>query len=243
MNTQVIEFLKNNANSTRTQVGEHLQMRGLPLFNLLKLMVKDGQITSVGEGNETIYCIAEAVSLETSTEQPHVETGNEAPVEQEATAIVNEETPIAEQSNSVETVFAPIEPEKDKVLETKDKPQAPAVTKSTERDNSKFKFNGEEMNKGQLVRSVVTQYVADNAGTTFKKLKEVFPDTLLKRFGIFQDEENARVISGQKYDRYFFKEEHVIKLKDKRVVVCNQWTAENLKPFLEVAKKLGYDIK
>ena len=243
MNTQVIEFLTNNPNSTRTQVGEHLQMRGLPLFNLLKQMVKDGQIVSTGEGNETAYLVAD-VGNETSTEQPHVETVNEEQhVEELKTTnesqIIEQPIAIGEPSTTETIVIS----NKNEVVDTRDKLKEPAISKTTERDNSKFLFNGIEMNKGQLVRSVVAQYVADNAGTTFKKLKEVFPDTLLKRFGIFQDEERAREISGKKYDRYFFKEEHVIKLKDKNIVVTNQWTAENLKPFLEVAKQLGYEIK
>ncbi len=128
------------------------------------------------------------------------------------------------------------------VIEDQQTKEAPVVTKVVERNNDKFKFNNEEYGKGPLVRAVVTQYVVDNAGTTFKRLKEVFPDELLKRFGIFQDEQRARELSG-KYDRYFFKQDHVIKLKDKKVVVCNQFTATNIQPFLKAAKALGYKIK
>lgn len=110
------------------------------------------------------------------------------------------------------------------------------------RDNSKYKFNGEEYGKGPLVRAVISKYVADNPSTTYKKLKEVFPDDLLKRFGIFQDVDTANSIdtAGK---RYFFKEEHIIKRKDKKIVVCNQFTLANIKPFLAKAKELGYKIK
>lgn len=110
------------------------------------------------------------------------------------------------------------------------------------RDNSKLKFNGELYGKGPLVRAVVAQYVTDNPGTTYKKLKEVFPDGLLKRFGIFQDEETANRIAP-KGGRYFTKPEQMIKLKDKKVVVCNQFTLTNIQPFLKAAKDLGYKIK
>jgi len=110
------------------------------------------------------------------------------------------------------------------------------------RDNSKFKFNGELYGKGPLVHAVVSQYVGDNKGTTYKKLKEVFPDELLKRFGIFQDEETAKQIAP-KGGRYFSKPEQIIKLKDRSVIVCNQFTLANIQPFLKVAKSLGYKIK
>ena len=52
-----------------------------------------------------------------------------------------------------------------------------------------------------------------------------------------------RQISGQKYDRYAFKAEDIIKLKDKQIVVCNQWTSDNIQPLLEKAKELGYKIR
>ncbi len=123
-------------------------------------------------------------------------------------------------------------------LQDQDEPEV--ISKG--RDNSKFKFNGELYGKGPLVHAVVSQYVADNKGTTYKKLKEVFPDELLKRFGIFQDEETANKIAP-KGGRYFSKPEQIIKLKDKSVVVCNQFTLANIQPFLKVAKTLGYKIK
>ncbi len=110
------------------------------------------------------------------------------------------------------------------------------------RDNSKFKFNGELYGKGPLVHAVVSQYVADNKGTTHKKLKEVFPDELLKRFGIFQDEATAKQIAP-KGGRYFSKPEQIIKLKDRSVIVCNQFTLANIQPFLKIARSLGYKVK
>lgn len=116
------------------------------------------------------------------------------------------------------------------------------LSKSNGRDNSKYKFNNQEYGKGPLVRAVVAKYVEDNSPMTFKKLKEVFPDTLLKRFGIFQDVEKAKEIGG-KGNRYFTKPEQIIKLKDKSIVVCNQFTFANIQPFLKLAKSLGYKIK
>jgi hypothetical protein len=112
------------------------------------------------------------------------------------------------------------------------------------RNNQKYKLPGDanEYGKGGLVREIVRQHVAETK-PSLKQLKEAFPDELLKRFGVFQDEDTARSIQGAR-DRYFWKEEHQIKLKDKKViVVCNQWTSENIQPFLKTARALGYKIK
>lgn len=111
------------------------------------------------------------------------------------------------------------------------------------RDNRKFKFAGEEYGKGALVHAVVKQFVADHKNTTLGKLKEAFPDELLQRFGIFQEIPKAKQFSSGGRDRFFMKDEQMIKLRDKKVVVCNQFTSENIKPFLAVARKLGYSIR
>jgi hypothetical protein len=126
--------------------------------------------------------------------------------------------------------------------ETPDAEEEVAPVASKGRNNDKYQFGGESYGKGPLVREVVRQYVADNPRTTLKKLKEVFPDDLLHRFGIFQELDRARELSGAR-ERYFFKDEHQIKLGDKVVVVCNQLTAANIQPFLKAAKALGYKIK
>ncbi len=113
------------------------------------------------------------------------------------------------------------------------------------RNNDKYSFNGNTYGKGPLVREVVREYVAGHPKVTLKQLLEVFPTELLKpvRFGIVQEIEKARELSGAR-DRYFFKEEHQIKLGDKKtVVVCSQFTAANIVPFLAAAKKLGFKIK
>ncbi|PZF71850.1 hypothetical protein [Taibaiella soli] len=109
------------------------------------------------------------------------------------------------------------------------------------RDVSQYTFNGRSFGKGPLVRAVVAQYVLDHQEITYEELKEVFPDDLLKRFGIFQDQKTAKEIAP-KGNRYFTKPDQIINVKDKEVVVCSQFTLENLQPFLKVARGLGYDI-
>ena len=205
-NENLIGFLKENPNSNKGTIGNGTGLKGLVLFNLLKKLQKEKQITSHGDGQNTAYSLVEETA---STEQ----TG----AGQTETTDPMTEEPVTDIQTTV-------------------------TKKSAGRDNSKFTFNGEAYGKGPLARTVVAQYVKDNPSITYKQLKEVFPDSLLKRFGIFQEEKSAREIA-KKGERYFFKEGHIIKLKENNIVVCNQFTTDNIQPFLKVAKNLGYNIK
>jgi len=123
--------------------------------------------------------------------------------------------------------------EKPEVADSKKKPE----TKTTSgRDNQKYKFENQEYGKGPLVRAVVAAFVKKSPKTTLSILKKVFPDGLLHRYGVFQELKEAKKLSGTR-DRYFMKPEQVIKLKDATIAVCNQWTSDNIQPFLVEAKR------
>ncbi len=155
--------------------------------------------------------------------------------------LTKEET-IIEHPNQTYSVDIIDGTEEQEPVQQKTKQTTTVKPKTASRDSSKYKFEGKEYGKGPLVRAVVSKYVEDNPKTTYEQLKEVFPDELLKRFGIFQDEKTAKEIAP-KGKRYFEKPEQMIKLKDRKVVVCNQFTLANIQPFLKVAKSLGYKIK
>ena len=91
--------------------------------------------------------------------------------------------------------------------------------------------------------SFANEFVAKHKNIGIAKLKESFPDELIQRFGVFQEISKAKHFASGGRDRYFMQEERIIKLKDKRIAVCNQWTAENIKPFLSAARKLGFEIR
>jgi hypothetical protein len=218
VNEKLTAFLVGNPGVNKAAISELTGMKGIVLFNFLKKMEKEGFISSNTEGDEVTYSLPETSNGEDLNDNVAI-TNEDAQIESVTEEVVKPNEEINNQDN----------------VETPNK-------KTIGRDNSKFKFNKEEYGKGGLVRAVVMKYVEDNPGTTYKKLKEVFPDELLKRFGIFEEVEKAREISG-KYDRYCFKEEFVIKLADKKkVVVGTQFTSENIRPFLKVAKELGYKI-
>ena len=111
------------------------------------------------------------------------------------------------------------------------------------RDMRKFKFDGVLHTKGGLVLAVVRKYVDKHKNISLTKLKEVFPDELLQRFGVVQEIKKAKTFTSGGRDRFFMKDDQIIKVNGSRVVCSNQWTSDNIKPFLTAARKLGYDIR
>lgn len=75
--------------------------------------------------------------------------------------------------------------------EDEQKNETSDITLFAGRDHSKFKFNSELYGKSRLVLAVVKQYMEDNLDTTYKQLKEAFPDALMKRFGVFANLSDA----------------------------------------------------
>jgi hypothetical protein len=241
MNKQVIEFLTANPKSNKGQIADAVNLRGLGLFNLLKKMVNEKQITVEGEGHDATYVVA--IAEVDSEEQPENKSTEVAPTNGETVVETvieqpTEDAPITEETNAETT-----DEQSNQATEVKNDMKAEPAKKTAGRNTGTFKFNGTSYNKGKLIHAVVAAHVSKNKNITLNKMKEAFPDTLLKRFGIFQTESKAREISGVKYDRYFFKEEMQIKLKDAVLVTCNQITGENILPFLEAAAKLGIVIE
>ena len=106
------------------------------------------------------------------------------------------------------------------------------------RNLQKYTFLGQTLGKGPLVRAVVAQYVKDNPKVTTKQLAEVFPPEGLKIWGIWREINEAKSMTGAR-DRFFFKEEHQIKLANKTVIVCsNQHSSHTISGFLKIARSL-----
>ena len=116
--------------------------------------------------------------------------------------------------------------------------------KNSLRDTSKFSFGGEQFTKGRLVHAVIKKHVETNKKITLAKLQEIFKSTEIQpRFGVIMEITKAKKLS-QDRDRYFLKAGEPIRLSDgKSICVTNQWSAENLKPFLKVARSLGHNIR
>jgi len=120
------------------------------------------------------------------------------------------------------------------------KAQKPVKEKG-DRDRNGYTFNGEQYGKGPLVLAILREHVRANPKSTFDLLKKAFPDELLKGYGVFQSYEKAMDISKVR-KRFFLNDNQLVRLNDKNIAICNQWSSDNILPFLSHARKLGYKI-
>ncbi len=112
------------------------------------------------------------------------------------------------------------------------------------KDYSKFIFNGEEYNKGRLVNAAVGYYVDMNPLISFAELKEAFPRKLQGSLGVFDTIETAEDIYQRwGHKRHYIKPEEVIKLKDSSIATCTQWNPTNIHAFINRARDLGLRIE
>lgn len=221
---KIMDYIKANPGATKANISEASDIKGLQLHNFLSKLVREGQLIVAGQGNDATY---DLVKPDENTNV--IVDNNDEAGEPQDEELTNETA--GQDDNQQPWVTS-----EESTL--KDQPASKAITT---RNNDKYSFMGQELGKGPLCRELI-RHIAQQ-GITFKKLKEMFPDDLIPRFGVFQDVERAREISGQKYDRYFFKESYVIKLKDKNIVCTNQLTLPLIEKIIARAKELGYEIK
>ncbi len=116
----------------------------------------------------------------------------------------------------------------------------PVDKQLSNRDKTKYMFEGKVYAKNRLVLAIVKKFVEDN-NPTCDQLFSVFDKSLQGSLGVVEVYENAIKISDAS-KRFFLKEDDVIKLKDARVVVCTQWGIFNIVKFIKQAQSLGYNI-
>ena len=88
--------------------------------------------------------------------------------------------------------------------------------KISEKDFSKYSFNGNEYNKRELIKAVVKDVILDSPEISYEELTNLFSDKMLSR-AIKKIED----ISEKSKKKYF---EDIIQLKDDiRIAVCSDW--------------------
>lgn len=113
----------------------------------------------------------------------------------------------------------------------------------TNRDFSKFDFNGEIFNKSRLVNQVIRAYAEQNPTITFSELQKIFPRKLQGSMGVFDTFENAQAIHDRTgHKRYYLKADELIKLSDVVIATSNQWGIGNIGNFVSHSNKLGLKI-
>lgn len=107
------------------------------------------------------------------------------------------------------------------------------------RNRQAFSINGAgNYGKGKVVHAVVSMYIKENPNCTFDELcGKIFPNTLLRPYGIIKPFNDANA------QRFFVKPEMILQVGNTPAVVCNQFTNDNIKPFIQKAKALGYIIE
>lgn len=109
------------------------------------------------------------------------------------------------------------------------------------KDNTKYHFDGNVYGKGRLVLAVVKRYVEMNPSTNFAELQRAFPSICQGSSGVVATTEQANqiyTISGRK--RHFLERGDLIQLQDGPAAVSNQWGIGNIQKFIEHAKELGF---
>lgn len=123
-----------------------------------------------------------------------------------------------------------------------EEPKEEKVVKTGGRDMTKYKFNGNEYNKGRLAHAIISAYAKEKK-PTLKQALVLFPNELVRPYGLIAEIGEARKMSKQ-HQRFFIKPEEEIKLKDSVVACSNQMTPDRIGAILNIARKeLGYKIK
>lgn len=117
----------------------------------------------------------------------------------------------------------------------------------TERDLTKYQFDGQVLGKGRLVWAVVRRYVTDHPGASFEELRQAFPDELQASSAL--QFSPVRVVVARLSDipepeakRFFLADGEKLVLRDSAVAVSREWNLDNIQVFLARAKDLGYEI-
>ena len=112
---------------------------------------------------------------------------------------------------------------------------------SSNRDKTKYMFNGKVLAKNRLVLNVIKEYVKQN-NPSLSDLQQVFNKTLQGSRMVVEGLDNVKKIADYK-KRYFTDESDILTLANgEKVCVCTQWGIFNIKKFILVAKNLGFVI-
>ena len=120
---------------------------------------------------------------------------------------------------------------------TQEKPK----TQQSNRDKTKYIFEGKIYPKNRLVLAIIKQYIKQN-NPCYEELNNVFDKSLQGSLKVVELYENAIKISDAS-KRYFLKEEDILVLQNQKVVVCTQWGIFNIVKFIKQAQSLGFNIE
>lgn len=116
---------------------------------------------------------------------------------------------------------------------------------SSNKDYSKYSFEGNTCNKGQLVNAVIKSYVLSHPEISYSDLERLISQKIQGSAGVFSKVDEARELYDKhngKYKRHYLDPDKIICLSDSKIATSTQWNKENINTFIENAKKLGFEI-
>lgn len=116
-------------------------------------------------------------------------------------------------------------------------------TSKRQHDKTQYSIKGESFqNKRRFVHLLIKRYVEEHPSLTFEELEQVFPPTLQGSYGVIRTIDYIRK-KGAEESRYLMNEDELLRSADDvTFAVSSQWGIGNITKFVNLAKKLGYDI-
>jgi hypothetical protein len=216
---KVLEFLSKFSPASAGVIETGTGIFKLNVYKIMKKLTESGKVLIDKEGKPPIYSLANKAD----------ETGKagkkDATAKKEKTEKIDKK-PVVKKA----TIF---------------KDDEVALTKEGGRDVSKFIFNKVAYPKSRCVLEVIRQYAKDHPKITLQILQTVFKSNdLQKRYGTI-----VELYAAKKFEtssgrpRHFMKSTDIINVNGRKVVVSNQWDANNFEAFRKICTSLKYTIK
>lgn len=113
---------------------------------------------------------------------------------------------------------------------------------AAKKDITKYMFENQLYCKRRIAYICVKKYIEDNNISEYNEVLKAFPDYIQGSLGVIKPVEAAEKYSDP-HRRFYFSDEDVICLSDKRYAICSQWEKKNIERLLSVAYNLGYKIE
>jgi hypothetical protein len=116
--------------------------------------------------------------------------------------------------------------------------------KKSQRDYTKYRFDGEVYNKRRLALAVVQHWIIKNNPRNLSELLEAFPQEI-RGGGFFAPVQEAEAkYKRQGRPRHFLADEDIIKFPDStQYAISNQWTKDSIDRLIAQAEFIDYTIK
>lgn len=127
---------------------------------------------------------------------------------------------------------------------TKNVPKETHIEQKQQHDSTHFSINGGAfLNKRRFVYQLVKTYAEQHPSASFSELEQVFKPELQGGYGVIRTINYIRE-NNFKGSRYLTKDNDILCSSDGiEFAVCSQWGIGNIMRVVELAKRLGFDIK